>query len=644
LIILSCNNICLNFGDFILLQNISFNIHDTDKVGIVGVNGAGKSTLFKIICGSITPDSGDVFLSKGQKIGYLEQNSGLNSSNTILNELLLAYSDLIAMESRLKILEEQISINSTNKDSLSSMMKEYDLLLEKFSRLGGYMYNSRIRGVLKGLGFNDNQYDTKILTLSGGQKTRLALAKLLLEEPDILLLDEPTNHLDISALEWLEGFLKSYRGSVIIISHDRYFLDSITNKTIELENCECKSYNGNYTSYLSQKALNREIQQKHYDIQQKEITRMESFIEQQKRWNREKNIVAAESRQKAINRIEKIDKPKNLPGALKIKFRTEITSGNDVLFVEKLSKGYSGKSLFNDISFNIKKKENVFILGPNGCGKSTLLKIIIGKLNQDAGSFEYGHNVKIGYYDQEQADINSSNNILEEVWNSNEKLTQTQVRTTLAAFLFQSEDVFKSISVLSGGEKSRVALVKLMLSDSNVLILDEPTNHLDINSREVLEKSLQTFDGTILAVSHDRYFIKKLSTRILEFNNTSLFDYKQDYSFYLDYKKKLLISEQENPSSSKLSAVKLERISGKEEKAKMRKLDKQLIDIEQKIHFTESRISEIDLEMVSDEVSSDHKKLALLHAEQSSLNLKLEEYYITWEQVSIERENANTQT
>ncbi len=644
MIILSCNNICLNFGDFILLQNISFNIHDTDKVGIVGVNGAGKSTLFKIICGSITPDSGDVFLSKGQKIGYLEQNSGLNSSNTILNELLLAYSDLIAMESRLKILEEQISINSTNKDSLSSMMKEYDLLLEKFSRLGGYMYNSRIRGVLKGLGFNDNQYDTKILTLSGGQKTRLALAKLLLEEPDILLLDEPTNHLDISALEWLEGFLKSYRGSVIIISHDRYFLDSITNKTIELENCECKSYNGNYTSYLSQKALNREIQQKHYDIQQKEITRMESFIEQQKRWNREKNIVAAESRQKAINRIEKIDKPKNLPGALKIKFRTEITSGNDVLFVEKLSKGYSGKSLFNDISFNIKKKENVFILGPNGCGKSTLLKIIIGKLNQDAGSFEYGHNVKIGYYDQEQADINSSNNILEEVWNSNEKLTQTQVRTTLAAFLFQSEDVFKSISVLSGGEKSRVALVKLMLSDSNVLILDEPTNHLDINSREVLEKSLQTFDGTILAVSHDRYFIKKLSTRILEFNNTSLFDYKQDYSFYLDYKKKLLISEQENPSSSKLSAVKLERISGKEEKAKMRKLDKQLIDIEQKIHFTESRISEIDLEMVSDEVSSDHKKLALLHAEQSSLNLKLEEYYITWEQVSIERENANTQT
>jgi ATP-binding cassette subfamily F protein 3 len=634
----------LNFGDFVLLQNISFNIHDTDKVGIVGVNGAGKSTLFKIICGSITPDSGDVFLSKGQKIGYLEQNSGLNSSNTILNELLLAYSDLIAMESRLKILEEQISINSTNKDSLSSMMKEYDLLLEKFSRLGGYMYNSRIRGVLKGLGFNDNQYDTKILTLSGGQKTRLALAKLLLEEPDILLLDEPTNHLDISALEWLEGFLKSYRGSVIIISHDRYFLDSITNKTIELENCECKSYNGNYTSYLSQKALNREIQQKHYDIQQKEITRMESFIEQQKRWNREKNIVAAESRQKAINRIEKIDKPKNLPGALKIKFRTEITSGNDVLFVEKLSKGYSGKSLFNDISFNIKKKENVFILGPNGCGKSTLLKIIIGKLNQDAGSFEYGHNVKIGYYDQEQADINSSNNILEEVWNSNEKLTQTQVRTTLAAFLFQSEDVFKSISVLSGGEKSRVALVKLMLSDSNVLILDEPTNHLDINSREVLEKSLQTFDGTILAVSHDRYFIKKLSTRILEFNNTSLFDYKQDYSFYLDYKKKLLISEQENPSSSKLSAVKLERISGKEEKAKMRKLDKQLIDIEQKIHFTESRISEIDLEMVSDEVSSDHKKLALLHAEQSSLNLKLEEYYITWEQVSIERENANTQT
>jgi len=640
MIVLSCNNVCLSFGETILLNNISFNIQDTDKVGIIGVNGAGKSTLFKIICNVVASDSGDIYISKGKKIGYLEQDSGLTSSNSIWDELLLTYSHLVEAEVRLKILEEKISSETlqNSKDLLTQHLKEYDLLSEKFSRNGGFEYNSRIRGVLRGLGFNETQFDTEIQTLSGGQKTRLALAKLLLEEPDILLLDEPTNHLDIGALEWLEGFLKNYRGAVVLISHDRYFLDSITNKTIEFENCECQTYAGNYSHCIEQKVLNREIQQKHFEMQQKEIARMEAFIEQQKRWNREKNIIAAESRQKAINRIDRINSPKNLPNKVKIKFSASTNSGNDVLFVDHLTKEYPGNMLFRDISFKVQKRENVFILGPNGCGKSTLLKIITGKLEPTSGSFEYGHNIKIGYYDQEQADLDDSNTILDEVWNGNEKLTQAQIRNALASFLFRGEDVFKPISVLSGGEKSRVSLLKLMLSGSNVLVLDEPTNHLDINSREVLEDSLLNFDGTILAVSHDRYFIKKLSTRIIDFIGTSIFDYKQNYSSYLEYKKKLKMITQDTTSTIDMSISKLERITIKEEKSKLRKLAKQLSDVEEKIHSTEKRLSEIESDMKSQEIYSDHLILSQLHDEQLHLEKTLEEQYITWEQLTSENE------
>lgn len=627
MIILACGNISLSFGTDIILDNISFNIQQGEKVALVGVNGAGKSTLFKIITGCLQPDSGDIFMSKGLQLGYLDQNSGLDSDNSIWDELLTTCSGLIKMEERLKLLEKRISSEKDN-EALESLMREYDNLTEKFRREGGYEYNSRVRGILRGLGFDDSQFQLKIQALSGGQKTRLALAKMLLEEPDMLMLDEPTNHLDIGALEWLEDFLKSYRKSIFIISHDRYFLDAVTNRTIELENCRCSSFQGGYSEYAKRKAADRVIQQKHYEQQQKEISRMEAFIEQQKRWNREKNIIAAESRQKAIDRIERLDAPKKLPDKIRIKFRSSIISGNDVLFIEALSKAFPGKQLFEDINFNLKRNEKVFLLGPNGCGKSTLLKILAGKLTQGSGTFEYGHKIVIGYYDQELEGLNDSRTILEEVWDDNEKLTHTQIRNALAQFLFTGEEVFKQINILSGGEKSRVALVKLMLSGANFLLLDEPTNHLDINSREALEEALLSFDGTILAVSHDRYFIKKLATRVIEMSGRKLTDYKGDYTFYLEHRR--ILPNENGENANVLSASKQERLESKEEKARRRKLEKQLEETEKEIERLESRLSEIDAEMSAESVQSDHVFLIAIADEQENLKIRLDELYSLW--------------
>jgi len=641
MIVLNVNNVSLSFGTTTILENITFYIQESDKVGLIGVNGAGKSSLIKIIAGILQPDSGEIFHAKDLKIGYLEQNSGLDSSMSIWDELISTFSELIEIETRLKQLEK--TMGSEQQESvLTGLMKEYDRLIEKYSRNGGYEYISRTKGILKGLGFNEDDFDRKIDTLSGGQKTRLALAKLLLEEPDMLLLDEPTNHLDIDTLEWFEEFLKNYRKSVLVISHDRYFLDKITNKTIEIENNKCKIYNGNYSAFMKQKAADREIQQKHYELQQKEIAKMEAFIEQQKRWNRERNIVAAESRQKAIDRLEKIEKPEKIPEKIKIKFRSEIASGNDVLFVEGLSKEYPGKQLFCDVSFNIKKNERVFLLGPNGCGKTTLLKILAGRLEPTFGTVEYGYNIIAGYYDQELKDLDENNTIIDEVWSVNEKLTQTEIRNVLASFLFRGEDVFKKISTLSGGEKSRVALVKLMLSGANFLLLDEPTNHLDVNSRESLEEALLNFDGTILAVSHDRYFINKLGTRILEFNGKSVFDYKSDYSNYLEYRNKIRKAIQhEGKLARKASASKIEHMENKEEKARKRKLEKQLNETEHEIEEIENRLETIKNEMEKEDIRSDHIKLLDFHNEYNNLNKRLEELYIIWESLAEEKEKNN---
>ncbi len=637
MIVLGCNNVSLSFGTDKILENINFSIQDSDKAGIIGVNGAGKSTLFKIISGSLQPDGGEVFLAKGRRVGYLEQNTTFSSENTVLDEVMSMYSVLIQMEARLKTLEESIS-KERDDEVLSSLMKEYSRLSDEFSRSGGYEYNSRVKGVLHGLGFNENQFNLSVQALSGGQKTRLALVKALLDEPDLLLLDEPTNHLDISSLEWLEYYLTSYKKSVIIISHDRYFLDRTVNRIIELENCNASIFAGNYSSYMKYKEEARKIQQKHFEMQQKEIAKMEAFIEQQRRWNREKNIVAAESRQKAIDRIEKIDAPKNLPQKIRIKFRSGIISGNDVLFVEDLCKEYPGKQLFSNISFKLRKNEKVFLLGPNGCGKSTMIKIIAGRLEASDGTFEYGHNVRIGYYDQEQEELDESKTILDELWDANENLTNTQIRNVLAMFLFQGEDVFKPISKLSGGEKGRVSLAKLMLSDANLLILDEPTNHLDINSREALEDALLGFDGTILAVSHDRYFIDKMATRILEFENKTLRDIDGNYSFYLNYKSKP--EKYGAPDvQEKASAAKQEFLESKEEKAKQRRLEKQLADTENEITTSEERLKKIDEEMLRANEDCDHVKLMQLHVEQQSLTKRLEELYELWEELETQKQN-----
>ena len=636
MIVLTCFELCLSFGTDIILNKVGFNLQQNEKAGLVGVNGAGKSTLFKIIIGSLQQDSGEVFISKGLHIGYLDQGSGLESDNTIWAEMLTTYSALTSMEARLKLLEKNISQEKA-EERINSMMKEYDALLERFSREGGYEYNSRIRGVLRGLGFEDSQFDLRIQTLSGGQKTRLALAKLLLEEPDLLLLDEPTNHLDIGAIEWLEDFLKNYKKAVIIISHDRYFLDAVTTKTIELENCECTTYNGSYSTYAQKKAVAREVQRRHYEQQQKEIARMEAFIEQQRRWNREKNIVAAESRQKAIDRIEKVNAPKKLPDSIKIKFRSSIISGNDVLFIENLSKSFPGKELFNDISFDIKRSEKVFLLGPNGCGKSTLLKILAGRIPQTEGCFEYGHKIVLGYYDQELEGLDESNTVLEEVWNDNEKLTHTQIRNALAQFLFTGEDVYKSVRVLSGGEKSRVALTKLMLSGANLLLLDEPTNHLDVNSREALEDALQSFDGTLLVVSHDRYFIRKLASRVIEMTGCSLEDYRGEYEYYLEHRRQAAINDIDG-NGQPLSASKQVRLDSKEERTRKRKLEKQLASCENEISTIEARLAEIAEEMTSEATQCDHVLLSALHTEQLELERRLEMLYGDWSELSEQME------
>ncbi|WP_036944041.1 ABC-F family ATP-binding cassette domain-containing protein [Pseudobacteroides cellulosolvens] len=634
MIILNCNDICHSYGINTVLKDISFCIHDGDKVGIVGVNGAGKSTLLNIINGELQCDSGTINISKNYKIGFLHQNTGLDTDNTIFEEMLSVFQELINKEERLKVLEKEIS--KTAEDELNSLVKEYSRLSDEYSLNGGYEYRSRVKGVLKGLGFNEDQFDIKIHILSGGQKTRLALAKLLLSEPDIMLLDEPTNHLDIEAIMWLESFLKTMKKTVLIVSHDRYFLDSVTTKTLELENNSAKLYNGNYTQYLKQKEVDREIQQRHYENQQREIEKMEAFITQQKQWNRERNIIAAESRQKAIDRMEKIEKPKDLPGKINIRFRKSIISGNDVMFVEKLSKSYPGKKLFSDISFKVKKNERVFLLGPNGCGKSTLVKILISKLQSDAGVVEFGHKVNIGYYDQELNDLDESKTILEELIDSNNDLTLTQIRTLLSSFLFTGEDVLKPISTLSGGEKSRVALAKLILSSSNFLILDEPTNHLDINSREVLEEALANYEGTILSISHDRYFINKLATRILDMDNCSLLDLEGNYDFFIDYKNRVKKSAPDTSTEVQVSQSKLDYKAEKEERARIRKLEKRYSEIENKIADTEERLKAIDQEMFDESTASDHSRLTDLLDEQIRLNSLLEELYSEWESITTE--------
>lgn len=630
--IINLNNISISFGVNVVLKDLSFGINEDDKVGIIGVNGAGKSTLFKIISGKLKKDSGDVFISKNKKIGYLEQNVFVASDKTIFEEMMLSYSEIIDIENKLKNIEILIN-NQKDENIIKTLVDQQSRLSEEFSRLGGYEYRSRAIGILKGLGFESDMFDLSIKSLSGGQKTRLALAMLLARESDILMLDEPTNHLDISSCEWLEGYLKKYSKAVMIISHDRFFLDAVCSNILEIENCKGKIYSGNYSEYINKKEFYRQTQQNQFEIQQKEIDRLNSFIKQQKQWNRERNIIAAESRQKAIDRMEKVDEPESLPEKIRISLKLSVKSGKDVLAVKDLSMGFVGKELFNNISFDVLRHEKVFILGPNGCGKTTLLKILSEKTAGHSGCFQYGTNVKMEYFAQELENLNIKNTVLEEVFSVDGNFGESYIRNLLAAFLFKGKDVFKKVEFLSGGEKSRVSLVKLILGGSNFLILDEPTNHLDINSKEVLEDALMNFEGTLLIVSHDRYFINKIATRIIEIKNGEILDYNGNYSSYLNYRNNIDESASEIEDNKIISISKQEYLTNKELKSKQLKLEKIIKETEKEIYETEERIGQIDLEMLREEVITDYVRLDELSQEKSRLSDELETLYDEWGQL-----------
>jgi ATPase components of ABC transporters with duplicated ATPase domains len=637
MIVLTCNNISKSYGVDTVLDYISFNIQDGDRIGFVGVNGAGKSTLFKIIVGQLSSDSGNVYMAKDKTIGYLSQDMALDSSSTIMEEMLKVYQGLIDMENRIRELEIMIASEENMKDEEyhNKLMKQYSNLLDEFGSSNGYGYKSFIRGVLSGLGFDEDDFNKKVNILSGGQKTRLALAKLLLIKPDILLLDEPTNHLDLDAVEWLEDFLKAYKGCIFVISHDRFFLDVITNRIIELSNNKIEEYNGNYSSYVKEREVRRENLYKQYNLQQKEIARQEAIIERFKSYNREKSIKQAESREKVLNKIERIDKPDNDPQAARIKFETRVRSGNDVLSVEDISKSFGSRTLFNNINFEIRRGERVAIIGPNGTGKTTLFRIIMGAVNQDSGSITLGRNVNVGYYDQEQSDLNEEKTVVDEIWDSYPDLTQTKLRTILGAFLFSGEEIFKPISLLSGGEKSRVAMIKLILSKSNFLLLDEPTNHLDIISKEALERALLNYEGTILTISHDRYFLNKVANRIMYFDGAAgITEYPGNYSYYLEKKgrpARFMELTDSTPGVSK-TAVREEKKKLKEIALKEKQKKEAINAIEEEIAASERTISELHEAMCREDVYSDPEKSQEIHNRIKDIETKLEELYAEWEE------------
>lgn len=619
---ISLSGIRLEFGTDVILDNISFSLNEGDKLGIVGVNGAGKSTLFKIITGEYTPTDGAVYISKDKTLGMLEQNSGLEGDSTVIEEMLASFSDLIADEKRLE--ELAAALEKTPSDE--ALISSYTSLTDRFKRAGGYEFRSRCKGILKNLGFDERFHDLKISGLSGGQKTRLALARLLITSPDILMLDEPTNHLDIETLAWLEDFLASYKGTLLVISHDRWFLDKVTGKTLEIENHHAELYNGNYTRYVALKAENREIRERQYKNQQKEIARIEAYIEQQRRWNRERNIIAAESRQKALDRMVKIERPEALPDKIRMSFAHSGESGSDVLTVKSLAKSYPNKPLFSDVSFLVKKHDHLFIAGQNGTGKSTLIKIIADKLSADSGSFEYGYNVSIGYYDQENQNLDPDNTVLDELWNCYEGLTQTEIRSALALFLFKGDDIEKKVSVLSGGEKARLTLCKLILSKMNLLILDEPTNHLDINSREVLESALAEFDGTIIAVSHDRYFISKLATRILDIGVKPALDFKGSYEDYKGYRAKLS-TDKKDAEPEIVTSAKEQYLKSKEQAAEARKKRTRMRKNAEETAELESKLEKLTAMLENEEIQSDYVKVNELYTRQQEIEERLMELY-----------------
>ena len=668
--ILSCSNISKSFGTDSILNHVSFHIEEREKAAVVGINGAGKSTLLKIIVGELAPDEGSVVIAKGKTLGYLAQHQDLDSGRTIYDELLEVKRPIIEMEERLRTLE--VNMKRSQGEELESLYQTYSRLSHEFELANGYAWKSEITGVLKGLGFLEEEFSKPVSTLSGGQKTRVSLGKLLLSKPDIILLDEPTNHLDMESIAWLENYLLNYQGTVVIVAHDRYFLDRVVTKVVELDNGSSTVFQGNYSAYSEKKAMLRASILKAYLNQQQEIKHQEEVITKLRSFNREKSIKRAESREKLLNKIERIEKPTEVNDAMNITLEPDIVSGNDVLTVLGLTKGFDGQTLFSDVDFEITRGERIAIIGNNGTGKTTILKIINGILAADAGEIRLGSRVHIGYYDQEHHVLHSEKTLFQELSDTYPNMNNTQIRNVLAAFLFTGDDVFKLIGDLSGGEKGRVSLAKLMLSEANFLILDEPTNHLDITSKEILENALTHYTGTVLYVSHDRYFINKTATRILDLTHNTLVNYIGNYDYYLEKRDTMeqLFSaspaasskpsennsqaaafaasgpvnaaslpwsgDRGNASSSDSgdSSGKTDWKQQKEEQARLRKRQNELKKTEDAIHQLETRDGEIDSLLCQEDVFSDVAKLMELNAEKQSIAGQLEELYEKWEELA----------
>ena len=634
--ILSCNNVSKAYGTDVIIKSCSFNIEDHEKAAIVGINGAGKSTLLKIVTGNESADTGIVTLAKDKTMGYLAQQQDLQSDRSIYDELLSVKQYILDMESELRRIES--AMNTATDNELETLMTKYTNLSHEFEMNNGYAYKSEITGVLKGLGFSEEDFSLHVNTLSGGQKTRVSLGKLLLSKPDIILLDEPTNHLDMESISWLENYLLNYSGSVLIVAHDRFFLDKIVSKIIEIDNGVCTVFSGNYTDCASKKAILRNMKLKEYLNQQRDIRHQEEVIAKLKQFNREKSIKRAESREKMLDKIDVIDKPTELNNKMNIQLEPNVISGNDVLTVTGLTKSFDGTTLFDNINFEIKRGERVALIGNNGTGKTTILKLINGLIQPDSGSIYLGAQVSIGYYDQEHHVLDPDKTLFEEIQDAYPDLNNTQIRNTLAAFLFTNDDVFKYIRDLSGGERGRVSLAKLMLSNANLLILDEPTNHLDIVSKEILENALNNYTGTVLYVSHDRYFINATATRILELTNQNIINYIGNYDYYME-KRDILTANAfpaKDSDSDATTSVKESKVSwqqSREEQNRLKKRKNEIKKIEELIAQIEERISAIDIEYSDPSIGSNTARLMDLHNESTNLKQELDALYERWEEL-----------
>lgn len=634
--VLSCNNISKEFVTGPVLKDVSFHINDNEKAAIVGINGAGKSTLLKIIINEMSADSGDVFLAKGAAIGYLAQHQNIDTEMTIFDVMLEVKKDILELSDKMRDLEAKMK--QAEGAALDAIYEDYSRATHEFELKNGYAYKSEITGILKGLGFDEEDFNRKVNTLSGGQKTRVYLARLLLSKPYIILLDEPTNHLDMKAIGWLETYLKNFNGAVLIVAHDRYFLDGVAEKIIELNNCKATTFLGNYTDYANKKKALREAELKAYLNQQKEIAHQEAVIEKLRSFNREKSIKRAESREKVLDKIEKVNKPTEVDASMKISLKPHKESGKDVLNVENLTKSFD-EVLFENISFEIKKGERVAIIGGNGTGKTTLLKIINGLLLPDSGKIKLGTNVEIGYYDQEHQVLNADKNLFDEISDDYPYLNNTEIRNVLASFLFTKDDVFKLVGSLSGGEKGRLSLAKLMLSEANFLLLDEPTNHLDITSKEILEDALNNYEGTVLYVSHDRYFINKTATRILDLTNKQLLNYIGNYDYYLEKKETmeaaLLTDNAVENEQAEASVNRQNWQMQKEEQKELRKIQNELKKIEDEVANLEYANSKLEEELANPDIAANVGKLMELHKQKEANNERINELLERWEELSV---------